>query len=55
VAGLLRVGFIYVKGVRDKLMAKDVLGLLVCHNIFGIADSWLGVEFCDIKLLERKK
>jgi hypothetical protein len=26
------------------------LDLLGCHDVFGIAGSWLGLEVCDIKV-----
>jgi hypothetical protein len=49
VAGLFRVGFLNVDRLRNKLMTKDFLDLLGCHDIFEIVESWLGLQVCDIK------
>jgi hypothetical protein len=46
----LRAGFLNVEGLRNKLVTKDFLGLLGCHDIFGTAESRLGLEVCDIKV-----
>jgi hypothetical protein len=49
VTGLLRVGTLNVEGLRNKLATKGFLDLLGCNDIFGIAESWFGLEVCDIK------
>jgi hypothetical protein len=48
VAGLLSIGFFNVEGLRSKLATKDFLDLFGCNDIFGITESWLGLEVCDI-------
>jgi hypothetical protein len=44
VAGLLKMGFLNIEGLRSKLGSSDFLNLLRAHDIFGIAESWAGLE-----------
>jgi hypothetical protein len=39
-----------VEGLRSKVCSKDFLDVLWDHDIFGIADSWAGLEVYEINV-----
>jgi hypothetical protein len=49
VAGILRVGFINTEGLKSKSQNKNCRGLLEQNKIPGTAESWKGVEKCEIR------
>jgi hypothetical protein len=48
VAGQFKVGFWDVEGLKSKVCSKDFLHVLWNHDIFGIAESWAGLEVYEI-------
>jgi hypothetical protein len=50
VAGLLKIGFWNVEGLRSKIGSKDFVHVLSEHNTFGITESWGGFEVFEINL-----
>jgi hypothetical protein len=42
VAGLLKIGFWNVEGLRSKIGSKDFVHVLSEHDTFGITESWGG-------------
>jgi hypothetical protein len=48
VAGQFKVGFWNEKGLRSKVCSKDFSDVLWNHEIFGIAESWAGLEVYEI-------
>jgi hypothetical protein len=49
VAGPLKIVFLNIEGLRNKLGNNDFLALLAAHDIFGIAESWAGFEKFDVR------
>jgi hypothetical protein len=49
VAGPLKIYFLNIEGLRNKLGDNDFLALLAAHDIFGIAGSWAGFEKFDVR------
>jgi hypothetical protein len=49
VASQFKVGFWNVEGLKSKVGSKDFLDVLCYHDIFGIAESWAGLEVYEIK------
>ena len=48
-AGTLRIGFINIEGLKNKFQHKDFLDLLKINDVFGIAESWAGLEKYEIR------
>jgi hypothetical protein len=48
VAGVLKIGFLNIEGLRNKLGTTDFLDLLRAQDILGIAESWAGLETYNI-------
>jgi hypothetical protein len=41
---MLRKGFINIERLKSKFQHRDFLYLLKVNNVFGIAESWAGLE-----------
>jgi exonuclease III len=48
VAGVLKIGFLNIEGLQNKLGTTDFLDLLRVQDILGIAESWAGLETYNI-------
>jgi hypothetical protein len=48
VVGVLKIGFLNIEGLRNKLGTTDFLDLLRAQDILGIAESWAGLETYNI-------
>jgi hypothetical protein len=49
VGGPLKIGFLNIEGLKNKLGNNDFLALLEAHDIFGIAESWAGFKKFDVR------
>jgi hypothetical protein len=51
VAGVLKIGFLNIEVLHNKLGTTEFLDLLRAQDILGTAESWAGLETYNIKLL----
>jgi hypothetical protein len=49
VAGILRVGFINIEGLKIKSQNRNCSGLLEQNKMLGTAESWIGLGKCEIR------
>jgi hypothetical protein len=49
VAGQLKISFWNVEGLRSKIRNTNFIDYLTSHDIFGIAEGWMGGEVFAIK------
>jgi len=49
VAEILRVDFINIEGLKSKSQNRNCSGLLEQNKMLGTAESWIGLEKCEIR------
>jgi len=49
VAGILRVGFINIEGLKSISQNRNCSGLLEQNKMLVTAESWIGLEKCEIR------